>query len=168
MTILEVNYDEDYNGLRIKKRCLDPKPFENPHDHHEFAFEVLIPNQPLLLNTLHCPKETLLSSHVILSFTPMISQFLDHVGSNPNPIAMTSHSMDLVEFYLPNHAFLASQVVDRIGSKPNLVAMTSHSMKLAESYVPTLTLITLQTMDIVGFNLKLAMDFNESSLSSPP
>ncbi len=97
----------------------------------------------------------------------MISQFLDHVGSNPNPIAMTSHSMDLVEFYLPNHTFLASQVVDCIGSNPNLGAMTSHSMELAESYLPTPTLITPQTMNIFGSNLKLAMDFNESSLSKP-
>lgn len=57
--------------------------------------------------------------------------------------------------------------MDRIVSNPNLVAMTSHSMELAESYLPTPTLITPQTMDIVGSTLKLAMDFNESSLSKP-
>jgi len=57
--------------------------------------------------------------------------------------------------------------VDHIGSNPNLVAMTSHSMELAEFYLPTPTLMTFQTMDIVGSNPKLAMDFNESSLSKP-
>jgi len=97
LPILEVNFDEDCDDLHITKGCLNPKPFENPHDHHEFAFEVLLPNQPLVPNTLHCPKETFLFSHVNLSSTPVISQFLDHVGSNPNPIAVTSHSIDLVD-----------------------------------------------------------------------
>jgi len=121
LPILEVNFDEDCDDLHITKGCLNLKPFENPHDHHEFAFEVLLPNQPLVPNTLHCPKETLLFGHVNLSSTPMISQFLDHVGSNPNPIAMTSHSINLVESYLPNHAFSTSQLVDSIGSNPNLL-----------------------------------------------
>jgi hypothetical protein len=75
--------------------------------------------------------------------------------------------MDLVEFYLPNHAFSTSQQMDPIGSNPNPTTMTSHSMELAKSYLPTLALMTPQTMDIVGSNPKLAMDFNESSLSKP-
>ncbi len=130
MHIIEVNYDEDCDDLHIKKGCLNPKPFENPHDHHEFAFEVLLHNQPLLPNTLHHSKETFLSNHVILSSTLVISQFLDHVGSNLNHIAMTSHSMDLVESYLPNHAFSVSQLVDPIGSNLNPIIMTFHSMEL--------------------------------------
>ncbi len=69
--ILEVNFDEDCDDLQMQEGCLDPKPFKNPHDHREFTSEVLLPNQPLLLNTLHYPKETLLSS-VILSSTLMI------------------------------------------------------------------------------------------------
>jgi hypothetical protein len=39
LPILEVNYDEDCDDLRMQKGCLDPKPSENPHDHHEFASE---------------------------------------------------------------------------------------------------------------------------------
>ncbi len=163
MFILKVSFDENCDDLRIEKGCLDPKPFLNPHDHHEFAFEVLLPNQPLLPVTLHCPKDIFLFGHVILSSTLVISQFLDHVGSNPNPIAVTSHFMDLVESYLPNHAFSTSQLVDPIGSNPNPTTMTSHSMELVESYLPTPAPMTI----VVGSNPNLAMDFSESSLSKP-
>jgi hypothetical protein len=75
--------------------------------------------------------------------------------------------MDLIEFYIPNHAFLASWFVDPFGSNPNHASMTSHSMELTKFYLPTLALMTSQTMDIIGFNLNLCMDFNESSLFKP-